>query len=99
LKFLSLLAALLLEQMRPLRQANPLYGAFERYASFLERQLNAGQYFHGVAAWLLAVLPVVAVTVLVYHVLDAVTPVLAWAWNVLVLYLTMGFRQFSHYFR
>jgi adenosylcobinamide-phosphate synthase len=25
-------------------------------------------------------------------------PVFAWAFNVLVLYLTMGFRQFSHYF-
>jgi len=25
-------------------------------------------------------------------------PILAWAFNVLVLYLTMGFRQFSHYF-
>jgi adenosylcobinamide-phosphate synthase len=27
-----------------------------------------------------------------------VHPVFAWAFNVLVLYLTMGFRQFSHYF-
>jgi len=97
--FLSLLAALLLEQVRPLRQANPVYGAFERYAAALERQLNAGQYYHGVVAWLLAVLPVVAVTVLVYYLLAAVSPILAWCWNIAVLYLTMGFRQFSHYFR
>ena len=99
MKFLSLLAALLLEQMQPLRQGNPVYAAFERYADALERQLNAGQYHNGVVAWVLAVLPVVAVTVLVYHLLHAVSPVLAWIWNIAVLYLTMGFRQFSHYFR
>src|SRR4030065_1832852 len=30
--------------------------------------------------------------------LGQVHPVFAWAFNVLVLYLPMGFRQFSHYF-
>lgn len=99
MSFLSLLAALLIEQLRPLRQGNALYAAFERYADTLERQFNAGQYHNGVVAWSLAVLPVVAVTLLVYHLLDAVSPLLAWTWNVVVLYLTMGFRQFSHYFR
>jgi cobalamin biosynthesis protein CobD/CbiB len=98
LKFLSLLAALLLEQMRPLRADNPIYAAFERYSTMLERQLNAGQQHHGVVAWLLAVVPIVAVTVIIYHVLYAVSPVLGWIWNIGVLYVTMGFRQFSHYF-
>ena len=99
MKFLSLLAALLIEQLHPLRRGNPVYAAFDRYAAVLERQLNAGQYYHGVAAWMLAVLPAVIVTVLVYYLLDAVNPVLAWVWNIGVLYLAMGFRQFSHYFR
>jgi cobalamin biosynthesis protein CobD/CbiB len=99
LKFLSLLAALLFEQLRPLRQGNPVFSGFERYAARLEGQLNAGQYYHGVLAWFLAVVPIVAATVLVYHLLDAVSPVLAWGWNIAILYLTMGFRQFSHYFR
>ncbi|HZN26173.1 MAG TPA: CobD/CbiB family protein [Burkholderiales bacterium] len=99
MKFLSLLAALLLEQARPLRQGNAVHAAFIRYAETLERQLNAGQHYHGVIAWMLAVLPFVAVTVVVYHLLQAMNPILAWAWNIAVLYLTMGFRQFSHYFR
>lgn len=97
--FLSLLAALLLEQVRPLRLGNPVYAAFERYAAWLEVKLNAGQYYHGVLAWSLAVLPIVAVTLIVYHALHAVSPILAWGWNMAVLYFTMGFRQFSHYFR
>jgi adenosylcobinamide-phosphate synthase len=99
LKFLSLLAALLLEQAYPLRHGNAVHAAFMRYAASLEKQLNAGQYYHGVIAWMLAVLPFVVVTVLLSYVLYAASPVLAWAWNIAVLYLTMGFRQFSHYFR
>lgn len=98
MNFLSLFAALLFEQMRPLRQGNPIQAAFERYAATLERQFNAGQYFHGVIAWLLAVVPIALTTVLVYLVLNAVSPMLGWAWNIGILYLTMGFRQFSHYF-
>jgi cobalamin biosynthesis protein CobD/CbiB len=98
LKFLSLLAALLLEQMRPLRAGNPVYASFERYATMLEVQLNAGQHHHGVVAWLLAVGPIALATIVVYYVLHAISPPLAWIWSVAVLYLTMGFRQFSHYF-
>ena len=99
MKFLSLLAALLLEQARPLRVGNPVYTAFERYAAWLETKLNAGQYYHGVLAWALAVLPIVVMTLAVYYALYAVSPILAWVWNMAVLYFTMGFRQYSHYFR
>ena len=99
MKFLTLLAALLLEQMRPLRQENAVYAAFARYAAAIERHLNAGQYYHGVIAWLAAVLPFVLVAAVVSNLLHAMSPALAWAWNVAVLYVTMGFRQFSHYFR
>jgi cobalamin biosynthesis protein CobD/CbiB len=98
LKFLSLLAALLVEQMHPLREGNPVHTSFERYAAMLERQLNAGGHHHGVIAWLLAVGPLALATVLIYFALNAVSPVLGWAWNIAVLYVTMGFRQFSHYF-
>jgi cobalamin biosynthesis protein CobD/CbiB len=99
LKFFSLLAVLLLEQLRPLRRDNPARDAFERYAAALERHFNAGQPHHGVVAWLLAVVPVVLATLLVAHLLHAVNPLLAWVWNIVVLYVTMGFREFSHDYR
>ena len=54
--------------------------------------LNTGQRKHGKIAWLLAG------TVALYWLLYRVHPIFAWALNVLMLYLTMGFRQFSHYF-
>ena len=84
--------------MRPLRQTNPIYAAFDRYASALERHFNAGQYQHGVIAWCLAVLPIAIATALISYLLHAVSPLASWLWNIAVLYLTMGFRQFSHYF-
>lgn len=99
MKFLSLFAALLLEQMHPLRRGNAIIAAFERYAAIIESRLNAGQRHHGALAWSLAVLPAVVATVLVSHVLYAASPILGWVWNIAVLYLTMGFRQFSHFFR
>jgi cobalamin biosynthesis protein CobD/CbiB len=98
MKFLSLVVALLLEQVRPLRQDNQIHLWFTGYATGLERQFNAGDHRHGIIAWLLAVLPAVAVVFVVQLFLYRVSPPLAWLWNVAVLYLTMGFRQFSHYF-
>ncbi|TMG72678.1 MAG: CobD/CbiB family protein [Betaproteobacteria bacterium] len=83
MSFFSLVAALLLEQWRPLADRRYLFSPVARYATFLERQFNAGEAQQGATAWLLAVLP----------------PVLgAWLVNAAALYLTMGFRQRSHYF-
>lgn len=98
MNFLSLVAALLLEQVRPLRHNNRIYLLFTRYANNLERQFNAGRYRHGVVAWLLAVLPAVVIVLVVHSLLHRMNPLLAGLWNIAVLYLTMGFRQFSHYF-
>ena len=97
MKFLSLLAALLLEQMYPLRERNPIHGAFERYVTMLELKLNAGEHRHGMIAWLLAVVPLALIAAGVYLTLTAISPILGWVWNIGVLYVTMGFRQFSHY--
>jgi len=94
----ALIAALLLEQLQPLSSRKHLSGWLAAYVDFFRRRFNAGQRRHGKIAWLLAVLPLLAGTVVVYWLLCDVHPILAWALNVLVLYLTMGFRQFSHYF-
>ena len=92
---ISILIALALEQLRPLGSRNRLLLHFTRYANRLERNLNAGESRHGLLAWLLAVVPFVALAYGIYAALYQVTPVLALLWNVAVLYLTMGFRHFS----
>lgn len=95
---LSLIVALALEQLRPLGNRNRVWHLFIRYANHLERTLNAGSNRHGVMAWLVAILPPVLIAWLVYWLCYKINPLLAFGWNVLVLYLTMGFRHFSSAF-
>ena len=92
----ALIAALLIEQARPLASGNRVHAGFRRYVTWLERQLNAAQHRHGAIAWCAAVLPGVIVAACVYAYLHSMSVLLAWAWNVGLLYLTLGFRQFSH---
>lgn len=98
MSFFSLLAALALEQVYSLRLRSQLQNLFERYADALEHHLNAGERRHGVVGWVLAALPPTLFVGVVYWGLYLVQPVVAWLWNALVLYLMMGFRQFSHPF-
>lgn len=94
----ALIAALLLEQFHPLSSRKYLHGWLSGYVQFFQHHFNAGERRHGKIAWLLAVFPLLAGTVGLYLLLHYIHPVIAWAFNVLVLYLTMGFRQFSYYF-
>ncbi|MDP2760229.1 MAG: CobD/CbiB family protein [Sideroxyarcus sp.] len=98
MSLLALIAALLLEQVVPLSSRQFLYHWPAAYVDFFRQHLDAGQHTHGRIAWLLAVLPLLALLWLLYAVLLAEHAVFAWAFSLLVLYLCMGFRQFSHYF-
>jgi len=94
----ALIAALLLEQLHPLSTRKYLHGWLSDYVNFFQQYFNTGQRKHGKIAWLMAVLPLLFGVVALSWLLYRVHPIFAWAFNVLVLYLTMGFRQFSHYF-
>jgi len=98
MSLLALITALLLEQIHPLSSRKYLFGLLSGYVNFFRQRFNAGQQRHGTIAWLLAVLPLLAGAIVLYQLLYRVNPILAWVFNVLVLYLTMGFRQSSHYF-
>ncbi|MDT3708341.1 MAG: CobD/CbiB family protein [Thiobacillus sp.] len=93
--FFSVLASVALEHLRPLRQPLPHYLAYSRFTRWLERRFNGGEYSHGAIAWMLAVVPVLTAVWLVFFVLNGISPILGWAWNVAVLYLTLGFKYFS----
>ena len=94
----SLAFALLLEQWRPSGDRSRIILLFLSYADTLERYFNTGVRRHGVAAWIAAVVPVLILTGWIYYLLYNLSPLLAWGWNVVILYLTMGFRQFSDVF-
>ncbi len=98
MSLISLIAALLLEQWRPLADRRSLLTPLSRYVMYLERQFNAGESHHGVIAWSLVIIPAVMCIWLIYWLANHVSPLAALVLNVLTLYVTMGFRQFSHYF-
>lgn len=93
--FFSVLTAVLLEHLRPLRQPLPHYQRYTHFVHWLERRFNAGEYSHGAIAWALAVLPVLAGVWLIFALLDGISPILGWMWNVAVLYFTLGFKYYS----
>ena len=96
MSFLSILFTLLIEQVRPLTPRNAVHRWYLRYVNSLGNHFNAGEQNQGMAAWLLAVLPWVLVSVAIHYFLLDISIAAAWVWNVAVLYVTMGFRQFSH---
>lgn len=96
--FLAILIALLIEQARPLSFDNPVHAGLRGWSRTVRRNLDAGDGSHGWVAWLLAVAVPAAIAALAYHALWHFSAFLAFGWTVAVLYVTLGFRQFSHHF-
>jgi adenosylcobinamide-phosphate synthase len=97
--FFSILCALLIEQLKPLRADNQVYGAIKRLATRIEGWFNAGEPGNGRLGWVLMMAALMLPTAVVYWVLQHYNLVFAvFAWNVLIVYLTLGFRHYSHYF-
>lgn len=96
--FFSILCALLIEQLKPLRAENPVYAAIRSLAVRMETSFNAGRASHGRLAWFVMVGALMIPTALIYWVCARVSPFAAIVWNILIVYLTLGFRHYSHYF-
>jgi adenosylcobinamide-phosphate synthase len=97
--FFSILCALLIEQLKPLRADNQIYAEIKRLAMRIEAWFNAGQVSHGRLGWLVMMGSLMLPTAAIYWVLMYYGFVFAaFAWNVLIVYLTLGFRHYSHYF-
>ena len=99
MSFFAILFALLIEQVRPLAGHNPIHGALRSFASWVSRNFDTGKTHHGWVAWTLAVISPSLVALGVHW---ALMLFLGWPvavlWSVLVLYVSLGFRQFSHHF-
>ncbi len=98
MNIIAIVVALGIEQWRTFRWRGALQQAFIRYARWLERRFNGGAAQQGAIAAALALAPAVLVVACGFWALDQINPLLGLAWNVLVLYLLVGFRHFSHAF-
>lgn len=94
--WLALLATLALEQAFALPPNNPVYGMAHLVSDSAMRQFNAGRRRHGVYAWLVLVGIAAAGCCVAFYAARSIHWALAWAFDVAVLYVTFGFRQFSH---
>jgi adenosylcobinamide-phosphate synthase len=93
----AIVIVLLVEQARPLAVAR-IDAWLKAWAELLENRFNAGERRHGVAAWLIGAALPAALLLGTYFLALSVSWPLALLLGVGVLYLTTGFRQFSHYF-
>jgi len=94
----AVLLALLLDQARPLESGHWVHQRLRLWAAWSRQMLDAGHTLHGWLAWALAVLLPTLAAGLLYLLLNQLHFLLGFAWAVLLLYLTLGFRQFSHHF-
>jgi len=99
MSFFAIFSALLLEQVRPLARDNAIHSWLRVWVSCASNNFDAGKPHHGWVTWVLAVLLPSALAVGVHWLLVwALGWPIAVLWSVAILYLTLGFRQFSHHF-
>lgn len=97
--FFAILFALLIEQVRPLGPHNAIHSSLRVWARWVSRNFDAGGPQHGWVSWLLAVVgPAMLALAIHWALLLWVGWPAAVLWSVVVLYATLGFRQFSHHF-
>jgi adenosylcobinamide-phosphate synthase len=94
----AIILVLALDQARPAPAAR-IEALLRAYGAFLDGRFNAGERRQGLAAWATGV----AAPVIVLFILQSLLsyfghPLFTFALGVGVLYLTAGFRQFSHSF-
>ena len=98
MSFFAVLLALLIEQLKPLPRDNGVHDMLVAWVGWTGRNFDAGKPHHTVVVWCISV-GVPTLLVLGLYLLAAhFSLLLGLAVNVAMLYLTLGFRQFSHYY-
>lgn len=98
MSFFAVLFALLLEQLKPLPRENWVHDQLVAWVRWAGRNFDAGRPHHRWVVWAVSVLVPSVIVAAVYLALARFSLLLALAFDVAILYLTLGFRQFSHYF-
>lgn len=96
MKLLAILVALGIEQWRAFEWRAAIERGFREYARAIEHRFNGGTRGQGLVATAMAIVPPVALVALVWALIARLHPVLGLLLDVVVLYLLMGFRHFSH---
>ena len=98
MSFFAVMLALVIEQFKPLPRKNRVLEALESWIDAAARNFDAGKTHHAWVVWSMAVVVPALLTAVLYALLRHYSLILALVLDVAVLYLTLGFRQFSHHF-
>jgi len=98
MSFFAVLFALLIEQLKPLPRDNFIHDALFGWLRWTGRNFDAGRPHHVVVVWCVSVLGPVLLVAGAYVAIASYSLLAGLVFDVALLYLTLGFRQFSHYF-
>jgi adenosylcobinamide-phosphate synthase len=99
MSFFAILLALVLEQARPMTAESRIYKIMAGWTEWVARTLDAGVRHQAWVAWGITVLlPAVLVMLVHWTLVLSLGWLAAVLWHVALLYVTLGFRQFSHHF-
>ncbi|MES2786282.1 MAG: CobD/CbiB family protein [Pseudomonadota bacterium] len=99
MSFFAIVFALLIEQVRPLAPHNSIHASLRSWARTVSKNFDTGTVQHAWIAWVLAVLlPSLAAFAIHWALILFVGWPFAVLWSIAILYVTLGFRQFSHHF-
>ncbi len=98
MSFFAVLLALVIEQFKPLPRDNWVHHLLVSWVGWTGRNFDAGRDRHAWVVWGVSVLGPGALLAAVYLGIHHWSLLLALVFDVAVLYLTLGFRQFSHYY-
>jgi adenosylcobinamide-phosphate synthase len=98
MSFIAVLFALLIEQLKPLPRDNTVHEALVAWVRWIGRNFDAGAPRHAVVVWCVSVGVPVAVVAAAYLAIAHYSLIAALVFDIALLYFTLGFRQFSHYF-
>ncbi|MEF7613938.1 CobD/CbiB family protein [Aquincola sp. MAHUQ-54] len=98
MSFFAVLFALLIEQLKPLPRDNWVHDSLISWVGWSGRNFDAGRERHAWVVWGVTVIAPALVAWGLYAAIAHYSLLMALAFDVGTLYLTLGFRQFSHYF-
>ena len=98
MSFFAVLFALVIEQFKPLPRDNWVHHGLMAWVRWTGRNFDAGKEHHAWVVWCVSVLAPGLLITAVFLGLHHWSLLLALAFDVGVLYLSLGFRQFSHYY-
>lgn len=96
--FFALVLALLVEHTWPLRRGNRVHAEAGGFAAAIRQAFDGNERRHGMFGWLVVVGTVLLLVAGIEWLARSIHPLAVFALHVLILYWTIGFRQFSQAF-